>query len=144
MRRTNATSLRGLRGGQWFDVSGSWLPPVASTLRPDGRVPTAAVSVWQVSLGVGMTPGDANGDGTVDINDLTIVLANFGNTAAWSQGDFTGDGTVDINDLTIVLANYGTTYGSSAGPAAVPEPSALLLIGLAVVSLVAVHLSRRR
>ena len=24
---------------------------------------------------------------------------------------FTGDGTVDINDLTIVLANFGTTYG---------------------------------
>ena len=25
----------------------------------------------------------------------------------WSQGDFNGDGTVDINDLTIVLTNYG-------------------------------------
>ena len=50
-------------------------------------------------------PGDANGDGTVDINDLTIVLSNFGKTGmAWSQGEFTGSGTVDINDLTIVLA----------------------------------------
>ena len=56
---------------------------------------------------------------------------------AWSQGIFTGDGTVDINDLTIVLANFGTTYGSAAGLAAVPEPSGVLLIGLALVNLVA-------
>ena len=63
-----------------------------------------------------LLPGDANGDGRVDINDLTIVLANFGQTGmTWSQGDFIGDGTVDINDLTIVLANFG--YGvSAAGP----------------------------
>ena len=36
-------------------------------------------------------PGDANGDGQVDINDLTIVLSNFGKTGmAWGQGEFTG------------------------------------------------------
>jgi hypothetical protein len=79
--------------------------------------------------------GDANGDGTVDINDLTIVLAHYGQTgAAWAQGEFTGDGTVDINDLTIVLAHYGQSAGSAAGAtAAVPEPCvpALLAAGLA-------------
>ena len=46
-------------------------------------------------------PGDANLDGKVDINDLSIVLANYDkNGMAWTEGDFTGDGTVDINDLT--------------------------------------------
>ena len=57
--------------------------------------------------------GDANRDGTVDINDLTIVLTNYGKSGeVWSQGCMDGDptGTVDINDLTIVLTNYGTTY----------------------------------
>ena len=59
--------------------------------------------------------GDANGDGRVDINDLTVVLAHYGQTGmAWTQGEFTGDGTVDINDLTIVLSNYGHSLGSSA------------------------------
>ena len=74
-------------------------------------------------------PGDANGDGRVDINDLTIVLANFGQTGmTWSQGEFTGDGTVDINDLTIVLANYGWT-GKYLGPIdSVPEPAGLVLV----------------
>ena len=76
-------------------------------------------------------PGDANGDGKVDINDLTIVLTNFGQTGcAWSQGCMDGDptGTVDVNDLTIVLANFGTSVGSSAGGfSAVPEPSVAIL-----------------
>ena len=60
-------------------------------------------------------PGNANLDGKVDVNDLTIVLANFGQTRmAWPQGDFNGDGRVDVNDLTIVLSNYGHSLGSSA------------------------------
>ena len=60
-------------------------------------------------------PGDANLDGKVDINDLTIVLAHYGQTGmTWSQGEFTGDGTVDINDLTIVLAHYNQSLASAA------------------------------
>ena len=83
-------------------------------------------------------PGDANLDGKVDINDLTIVLAHYGQTGmTWAQGEFTGDGTVDINDLTIVLAHYGQSLGSSAGGmAAVPEPGpvAILWSGLVFFS----------
>ena len=66
-------------------------------------------------------PGDANVDGKVDINDLTIVLAHYNQRADWSEGDFIGDGTVDINDLTIVLAHYGQT-AAGAGISTVPEP----------------------
>ena len=75
-------------------------------------------------------PGDVNGDGKVDINDLTIVLANYGKTGlVWSQGDIDGDptGAVDINDLTVVLANYNKTY-AGPGIAAVPEPTGLAMV----------------
>ena len=75
--------------------------------------------------------GDANMDGKVDINDLTKVLANYNQSTGmnWGTGDFNGDGKVDINDLTIVLAHFNQSLGTSAGPlAAVPEPSALLLM----------------
>ena len=62
-------------------------------------------------------PGDANLDGTVDINDLTIVLAHYNQTGmGWTQGEFTGDGTVDINDLTIVLAHYNQSSASARHP----------------------------
>ena len=41
----------------------------------------------------------------------------------WATGDFNGDGKVNINDLTIVLTHYNQSVGSSAGGmAAVPEP----------------------
>ena len=90
-------------------------------------------------------PGDANLDGRVDVNDLTVVLTNFGKSGTtWATGDFVGDGKVDINDLTIVLANFGRTFGATSGGnvSAVPEPSSLVLVVAVAVSLFAC--SRRR
>jgi hypothetical protein len=89
-------------------------------------------------------PGDANGDGKVDINDLTIVLANYGKTGmTWTQGEFTGDGTVDINDLTIVLAHYDTSLVTSP-MAPVPEPSTIAILLAAAACLLGFTLRRRR
>ena len=81
-------------------------------------------------------PGDANGDGRVDINDLTIVLANYGQNVgmSWYSGEFTGDGTVDINDLTIVLANYGQgVFGRPCGRRARAGEPAVAGRGLGVL-----------
>ena len=44
-----------------------------------------------------------------------------------TQGEFTGSGTVDINDLSIVLAYFGQTAGLPAATIPVPEPSAIVL-----------------
>ena len=83
-----------------------------------------------------LEPGDANGDGMVDVNDLTIVLTNYGQLGrVWSQGCMDGDptGKVDVNDLTIVLTNYAITIaaaGVKAGPAlaVLPEPGTLAIL----------------
>jgi hypothetical protein len=91
-------------------------------------------------------PGDVNLDGRVDINDLTIVLANYGKSAGmtWGTGDIVYDGTVDINDLTIVLANYGQTESSMApAMSAVPEPSVLALLAAVALGLLAYGWRRR-
>ncbi len=68
-------------------------------------------------------PGDANLDGTVNIEDLTILLTNYGKSGmSWSQGNFDGDPTVDLEDLTILLTHFGMSVGppvvsvGNAGP----------------------------
>ena len=104
-----------------------------------GRLVGLNLAVFALHL----LPGDANGDDTVDINDLTIVLAHYGQSGmTWSQGEFTGDGTVDINDLTIVLANYGATSGT--GIKAAPEPSCVVLLGVGAIVSLAFAWRRRR
>jgi probable HAF family extracellular repeat protein len=105
---------------------------VASTGETEGFLLTAAI------------PGDANGDGQVDVNDLTIVLSHFGQTGqTWADGAFTGDGTVDVNDLTIVLAHFGDVGAGAGGLSAVPEPGGLVLLAAGVAALLAAQRKRR-
>ena len=45
----------------------------------------------------------------------------------WTQGDFTGDFAVDVNDLAIVLSNFGSTVGAAMNGVPEPPAVALLL-----------------
>lgn len=51
--------------------------------------------------------GDANGDNIVNLDDLNIILANFG--SAVSEGDLNNDGVVDLQDLNVVLGLFGSS-----------------------------------
>lgn len=84
---------------------------------------------------------DANLDGVVSDDDVTIVGATFGMTsgATWALGDFDYDGDVDDNDVTLVGALYdpGATPLTAAAAlqtggavAAVPEPASWLMMAL--------------
>jgi hypothetical protein len=66
-------------------------------------------------------PGDVNGDGLVDIDDITIVNVAFAATrdlgdpwppnGDWdSRADLNRDNLIDIDDMTIVNNNYGNIY----------------------------------
>jgi Ca2+-binding EF-hand superfamily protein len=53
-------------------------------------------------------PGDADGSGAVNFDDLTAVLGSFGTSPrAFGPGDANGDGTVSFDDITTVLGNFG-------------------------------------
>ena len=85
----------------------------------------ALAPIW-----LSLTPGDANGDGAVDLQDFGIVKGNFGEADGWDQGDFNGDGVMDLQDFGLFKSNFGS--GQSA---AVPEPATavLLLLGAAAM-----------
>jgi subtilisin family serine protease len=51
--------------------------------------------------------GDLNEDGIVDLDDLAILLGDFGCTGGNCSGDVDGDGDTDQADLAALLANFG-------------------------------------
>ncbi|MCA9310108.1 MAG: hypothetical protein KDA21_02820, partial [Phycisphaerales bacterium] len=55
-------------------------------------------------------PGDADGSGFVDFDDLNTVLLNWGTSVTpGTSGDEDGDGDVDFDDLNAVLGAWATT-----------------------------------
>ena len=68
------------------------------------------------------TVGDINRDGVVDILDLTIVGARFGQRGH-NSADLNGDGLVDIVDLVLVASEFG---GEAAAPSLYPQAFKLL------------------
>jgi hypothetical protein len=62
---------------------------------------------WECNMPT-LKPGDVNGDGSVDIIDIGILIDNYGKVPIVnSKADINGDGSVDIIDLGILIDNYG-------------------------------------
>ncbi len=71
---------------------------------------------------VPMLGGDADRDGFVGFDDLSIVLASWGLDTVWGNGEFTNDNVVDGDDLDVLLENWQE-----------PEPPADLVADIAPV-----------
>jgi hypothetical protein len=75
-------------------------------------------------------PGDADGDGDVDADDMAVISANYGlatgNGAA--DGDHNGDGIVDLSDWSIAAVNFGVIVSDQFGADSLPEPASLMLL----------------
>ena len=48
---------------------------------------------------------DINGDGIVNVNDLLMLIGNWGSST--NIGDVNFDGIVDVTDLLMVVGNWG-------------------------------------
>jgi hypothetical protein len=88
------------------------------TLRDIGHPGTLGQYLLEVDLRRHRS-GDANWDGRVDGEDLTIVLDHlFSDGRSWHTGDFDGDGFTDTADFNLWFANRFT----GSGPAAAATP----------------------
>jgi autotransporter-associated beta strand protein len=88
--------------------------------------------------------GDANLDGVVNDDDVTIIGANYEPgvaKAAWALGDFDYNGFVDDDDVTLLGAFYNPAATPVANPVAVPEPGTTVL---AVIGAIAYGLVLKR
>jgi hypothetical protein len=84
--------------------------------------------------------GDANLDGVVNDDDVTIVGATYApgvRNPSWAFGDFDYNGFVDDDDVTLLGALYDPSaaplvapVGAASSVAAVPEPSTLVLLAI--------------
>ena len=109
---------------------------------PESFINAAAYQVnTQVRIRLPM-PGDVSNDGVIDQNDVGAFANHFepgvgGKTLA--QGDLNADGVADIADFGILAFNFGNAVGSvsasTQATAAVPEPGAIALWGLGVLTL---------
>jgi hypothetical protein len=52
-------------------------------------------------------PGDTDGNGQVDVDDLTAVILDWGTDGSQFNGDVDGSGIVDVDDLTAVILAWG-------------------------------------
>lgn len=64
---------------------------------------------------------DINGDGKVDVLDLSALLSHYGQ--ATTTADLNGDNKVDVLDLSILLSNYGQSVTT-------PPPSSSTIVGV--------------
>ena len=80
---------------------------------PDGRILASAscdgtILLWEIEADG--RPADVNGDGSVDIDDLTFVADRFGHIGKENAADVNGDGIVNILDLVAVGKKIGKDF----------------------------------
>jgi hypothetical protein len=125
-------------------AQGGLMPLTLSLLEPKFAIARIVVTdihdrIILNQLSPDMLPGDANGDGRVDIADLGILAANWQQAGFWSTGDFNGDAVVNIADLGILASNWQAGVGGMSFEEAlgmfdalagvvVPEPAAALCL----------------
>ncbi|MEX2138961.1 MAG: hypothetical protein WD894_06845 [Pirellulales bacterium] len=99
--------------------------------------------------------GDANLDGVVNDDDVTIVGATYAPGVAqphWALGDFDYNGFVDDDDVTLLGVFYDPTAAPLITPApaaefavtAVPEPASIAFLATMAAVLLVLHRSRAR
>lgn len=113
---TGGVALFDPAADQWvaYNHGSSFLPHYAvgdMQFDSDGHLWVGVLNYGTVQVFVGEedvepTPGDLNGDGTVNVSDLLMLLGAWG-TCDGCPADLNGDGFVNVADMLALLAEWG-------------------------------------
>ncbi len=107
-------------------------------MNADGNVDVADVNTWVKDLKYTWI-GDANLDGEFNSGDLVAVFTAgeyqdaTENNSTWGTGDWNADGDFTSGDLVAAFIDGGYGLGPSAGVNAVPEPTTLSMLIIALI-----------
>jgi len=73
----------------------------------DGGLIMANALLFAAAQGGDDCPADLDGNNSIDLDDLNLVLSNFGTSNP--EGDTDGNGVVDLDDLNAVLTAFGSS-----------------------------------
>ena len=123
--------LHGFGPGQYQVEAAAYDNTIGDWVRRETDELRTAVN-WSVEITSQPTmPGDATGDGMINDDDISVLLANWGTDGGWRRGDFTWDQIIGDDDLSVLLAHWTGT------PEAAPEPATICLLLLCAPSLLA-------
>lgn len=81
------------------------------------------IFIWRSFAAVEPSQADLDGNGVVNLTDLSLLLANYGKTGAGLKGDVNGDNAVNLSDLSLLLTQYGKTVSTTPAPTPPTPPS---------------------
>jgi hypothetical protein len=82
-------------------------------------VSVASAGYYLISSKAAVSP-DLNGDGKVDVMDMSLLLGNWGDSGTGIKGDINTDGSVNVMDLSILLSKWGAVAPT---PPPTPPPT---------------------
>jgi hypothetical protein len=118
-------------GDLTFNPDGTFVyTPLAGLAASDQFTYRATNGVWVSNLATvtinneSGVPADLTGNGFVDFQDLTILLANWNQDVSAAEGNLVDEGGTPVNfqDLTVLLAAWTGPGGAPAPPAALATP----------------------
>jgi len=96
------------------DFNNDGLPDLVTVNEDDGES-GGSVTVLLNNPPADPCPGDINGDGFVNINDLLVLLGSWG-PCEGCPADLNGDGVVNIHDFLVLLNLWGICAGEGECP----------------------------
>ncbi|MBI5866334.1 MAG: right-handed parallel beta-helix repeat-containing protein [Planctomycetes bacterium] len=100
------------RADEYLPLDYDWSSRIVDDVQtPDHGCGTIALVDMGAFETGGMTPqpcvGEISGDGSIGLQDLALLLSNFGTSGVCLSGDLDANELVDLSDLAVMLSQFG-------------------------------------